>query len=66
MRTVNQSIGRSIRHIDDYASIILVDSRYSQQSIIEFLPNWVAQVLHIQRFNQLKTSLQQFYLRFTS
>lgn len=64
MKTVNQSIGRSIRHIGDYASIILVDIRYSQQNIIELLPNWVSQVLIIQRFNRLITSLQQFFFSF--
>jgi chromosome transmission fidelity protein 1 len=42
MRQVNQSIGRSIRHRGDYASIILLDRRYQQQQIIQQLPAWIA------------------------
>lgn len=41
MRTINQSIGRVIRHKNDYATIILVDSRFTQQGIIKKLPNWI-------------------------
>ncbi|KAJ3282069.1 DEAD H (Asp-Glu-Ala-Asp His) box helicase 11 [Borealophlyctis nickersoniae] len=41
MRGVNQSIGRAIRHKDDYAAIILVDSRYSRDKIKDKLPNWI-------------------------
>ncbi|PVU96159.1 hypothetical protein BB559_002471 [Furculomyces boomerangus] len=41
MRAVNQSIGRAIRHINDYAIIILMDKRYSSPSITKKLPGWV-------------------------
>lgn len=43
MRTVNQSIGRAIRHKDDYAAIILLDRRYDTHRIAEKLPEWIKQ-----------------------
>ena len=41
MRSVNQSIGRAIRHQEDYATIILLDSRYNKDKIIKRLPAWI-------------------------
>lgn len=41
MRSVNQAIGRVIRHKDDWASIVLMDSRYSQERIKGKLPAWI-------------------------
>ena len=41
MRSVNQAIGRVIRHKDDWASIILMDERYEQHRIKEKLPGWI-------------------------
>eukprot|EP01134_Creolimax_fragrantissima_P002088 CFRG2088T1 len=43
MRAVNQSIGRAIRHKDDYASIVLVDDRYLKTEVQKDLPKWIRQ-----------------------
>ncbi|KAK3622138.1 ATP-dependent DNA helicase chl1 [Elasticomyces elasticus] len=41
MRAVNQAVGRVIRHKDDWASIVLMDSRYTQMRIRDKLPGWI-------------------------
>mmetsp|Transcript_16928 Transcript_16928/g.25285 ORF Transcript_16928/g.25285 Transcript_16928/m.25285 type:complete len:106 (+) Transcript_16928:2-319(+) len=42
MRAVNQSIGRAIRHINDFAAIILADVRYSTDpKVWDHLPVWL-------------------------
>ena len=45
MRAVNQSIGRAIRHQDDYAVIIMLDRRYNTPRIQEKLPAWIQKSL---------------------
>ncbi|KAI1478483.1 DNA repair helicase [Daldinia eschscholtzii] len=41
MRAVNQSIGRAIRHRNDYAAIVLVDRRFAADRIKTKLPGWI-------------------------
>ncbi|KAI1773818.1 DNA repair helicase [Hypoxylon cercidicola] len=41
MRAVNQSIGRAIRHQNDYAAIVLVDRRFGTERIRQKLPGWI-------------------------
>ncbi|KAJ2778665.1 DEAD H (Asp-Glu-Ala-Asp His) box helicase 11 [Coemansia interrupta] len=41
MRAVNQSIGRAIRHRNDYAAIIFLDARYAEPRIAAKLPRWI-------------------------
>jgi chromosome transmission fidelity protein 1 len=42
MKAVNQSIGRSIRHARDYATIVMIDQRYTRSSIVNKLPKWIS------------------------
>ena len=42
LRAVNQSVGRAIRHANDYASIVLMDVRYPvAESLAKGLPTWL-------------------------
>lgn len=42
MRAVNQSIGRAIRHRNDYACIVLLDKRYvTNERVRKKLPGWI-------------------------
>jgi chromosome transmission fidelity protein 1 len=41
MRSVNQAIGRVIRHKNDWASILLLDARYGDNRIQTKLPGWI-------------------------
>ncbi len=42
LRAVNQSVGRAIRHANDYACIVLMDVRYPQDdAIARGLPSWL-------------------------
>jgi chromosome transmission fidelity protein 1 len=64
MRAVNQSIGRSIRHIGDSASIVLLDIRYSQKKITKLLPNWISQIITTTHdLSMLSRSLKDFVNR---
>lgn len=43
-KAINQSIGRAIRHQNDYSSIVLIDARYANQplsTLKERLPKWI-------------------------
>ncbi|XP_022219161.2 ATP-dependent DNA helicase DDX11 [Drosophila obscura] len=42
MKAVNQCIGRSVRHIRDYACVFLIDERYASARIRDKLPEWIS------------------------
>ncbi|KZF21810.1 ATP-dependent RNA helicase CHL1 [Xylona heveae TC161] len=65
MRAVNQSIGRAIRHKNDYAAIVLLDKRFNLDRIQGKLPGWIREGL-IQDgiskpFNTLMSSVSTFF-----
>ncbi|KAF3450756.1 hypothetical protein FNV43_RR06845 [Rhamnella rubrinervis] len=69
MKAVNQSIGRAIRHINDYAAILLVDARYADCSKRSFshptdkLPQWIRNrlVSSTHNYGQVHRMLHQFF-----
>ncbi|MES1902657.1 MAG: Regulator of telomere elongation helicase 1, partial [Paramarteilia canceri] len=44
LKTVNQAIGRVIRHSKDYGMIFLMDERFIQKQNIDNLPGWINKV----------------------
>ncbi|CAM6122599.1 unnamed protein product [Calypogeia fissa] len=76
MKAVNQSIGRAIRHIGDYAAILLVDVRYTNGSSFSGggggarvesgpaskLPGWIKERFQItEKFGEVHKQLHQFF-----
>lgn len=62
MKAVNQCIGRAIRHINDYATVLLIDERYQQNRIQKKLPNWIRTSLKAPaNFGGVQSSLVRFF-----
>ncbi|KAI8820477.1 putative ATP-dependent RNA helicase DDX11-like protein 8-like protein [Fimicolochytrium jonesii] len=63
MKAVNQSIGRAIRHKDDYAAIVLLDRRYQQRRIKSKLPAWIrdAGVMEHNGFGMVVGAVANFF-----
>ncbi|KAL5756122.1 hypothetical protein ACOSQ2_020868 [Xanthoceras sorbifolium] len=70
MKAVNQSIGRAIRHINDYAAILLVDKRYASESSkrsfshpTNKLPQWIKDrlVSATNNYGEVHRLLHQFF-----
>jgi chromosome transmission fidelity protein 1 len=41
MKVINQTVGRSVRHKNDYATIILFDKRFKNDNTLQGMPQWV-------------------------
>ncbi|KDQ62233.1 hypothetical protein JAAARDRAFT_122516 [Jaapia argillacea MUCL 33604] len=62
MNAVNQSIGRAIRHREDWATIVLIDGRYSSSRIRNKLPRWISdEVTVTQSFGQAMKEIGGFF-----
>ena len=71
MRAINQSIGRSIRHIGDYSAIVVLDRRYCSgtsgsggRAIVDQLPKWTTgsgRLKICSSFSQASSELTEFY-----
>lgn len=63
IKGVNQSIGRAIRHKNDFAAILLLDRRYSSRNSIKTgLPGWIRQSLsENDRFGPMYSQLKCFF-----
>jgi len=63
-KAVNQSIGRSIRHINDYATIMLIDQRYKRPQIVSKLPKWISsRLVQTNDFGSGFGKVAQFFAR---
>lgn len=62
MNAVNQSIGRAIRHRGDWASLVLIDRRFSSPAIRGKLPQWLKDDVAVcETFGQAMKHLGNFY-----
>ncbi|KIX01052.1 uncharacterized protein Z518_10118 [Rhinocladiella mackenziei CBS 650.93] len=63
MRAVNQSIGRVIRHRNDYAAILMVDRRFATERIRRKLPGWIQGSMPkgIRAWDEIERSLEDFF-----
>lgn len=60
LRSVNQAIGRVIRHKDDYGCVVLADPRYAQ--LTDALPGWIVTSLHRhESFRETYAATTQFF-----
>ncbi|EUC60281.1 ATP-dependent DNA helicase CHL1, partial [Rhizoctonia solani AG-3 Rhs1AP] len=62
MRATNQSIGRAIRHREDWAAIIFIDQRYGTPRIRSKLPSWIGTELEVtDKFGDAMKRLGEFF-----
>lgn len=62
MNAVNQSIGRAIRHRGDWASLVLIDRRFTSPAVRGKLPHWLRDDVAVcETFGQAMKHLGNFY-----
>lgn len=61
MRAVNQSVGRAIRHANDYSCIFLVDERFSKDAIQQKLSGWMKEDIKQDSFKHCVDRTKEFF-----
>lgn len=62
MTVVNQSVGRAVRHRNDYAVVALVDSRFNRKQTSELLPSFVSRNMKsVSRVAEACADMQRFF-----
>jgi chromosome transmission fidelity protein 1 len=61
LRAVNQSVGRAIRHANDYACIFLLDGRFGKPEIQKKLSKWMREGIREGSFKEALGEVQQFF-----
>ncbi|KYN03917.1 putative ATP-dependent RNA helicase DDX11 [Cyphomyrmex costatus] len=60
MKAVNQCIGRSVRHINDYSTVVLLDKRYCHK--VKVLPQWIQRSVTINdSFGSVVGNIAKFF-----
>ena len=62
-RTVNQALGRVIRHIGDYGAMVLIDSRYRDMLSKRLFSGWMRDSARIYNDNRLLYEIKNFFER---
>lgn len=57
-RATNQSIGRVIRHIQDYGNIILIDKRFDTPQQKDSITSWLRDSLQV--YNDAETAITEY------
>ena len=62
MKAVNQCIGRAIRHINDYSTVVLFDKRYCHK--VKALPQWIQRTVVVHNnFGNMIGSMAKFFVK---
>ena len=52
----------TMRHINDFSTIILLDHRYKRKDIVDYIPKWIQKSLkHCDNFGQANKALSKFF-----
>ncbi|XP_044749872.1 ATP-dependent DNA helicase DDX11 isoform X2 [Coccinella septempunctata] len=61
MKSVNQCIGRAVRHKNDYAVVLLIDERYNRTSTKNALPGWIKRSLQVSNSTGAFKLIEKFF-----